>query len=70
MYDESKAQHLSPAYRLPALHPTADEVRAAMESVVSYNWADELADFNEHPDEGHIYLQLRVLHAHLYGNAH
>jgi hypothetical protein len=36
--------------------------------VVAYNWGDELRDFNKQPDENHIYLQLRVLHASLYGS--
>lgn len=69
MYDATKAQHLPPAHRLPLLNPTADEVREAMHKVVAYNWDEELADFNENPDPGHIYHQLRILHAHLYGHA-
>jgi hypothetical protein len=70
MYDDTKPSHLPPAHRLPTLNPTPEEVRSALEKVLAYNWADEMEDFNEHPDEDHIYLQLRVLHAHLYGPAH
>lgn len=66
MYDAAKPSHLPPAHRLPALTPTDAEVREAMQTVVAYNWEDEMTDFNEHPDAGHIYLQLRILHAHLY----
>lgn len=65
MYDTSKATHLPPAHRLPALRPTGEDVRAAIEEVVNYNWDDEMRDFNEHPSAQHIYLQLRILRAHL-----
>ena len=70
MYDGTKAATLPPASRLPVLSPTEAEVREAIGKVVAYNWSDEMADFNENPDPSHIYLQLRVLHAHLYRPVH
>lgn len=66
MYDAAKPSHLSPAHRLPVLAPTEAEVTEAMRAIVSYNWEDEMADFNDNPHTDHPYLQLRILHAHLY----
>lgn len=67
MYDPKKPQHFPPAARLRTLAPTEAEFKEAARKVLAYNWTDEMDDFNKNPDEIHIYHDLRVLHAYLYG---
>lgn len=68
MFDPDSPAHWNPSARLPKLgKPTDSELRGALERVVAYNWTEEREDFDENPEEDHIYHALRVLHAHLYG---
>lgn len=70
MFDPNAPSHWYPSARLPKItEVTEAEIREAIRNVVTYSWGDERADFDNNPDEGHIYRDLRVLHALVFGGA-
>lgn len=67
MYNENTPGHFPPAARLSRAQVTDTTVRSAMHAVICEYWEEAMEDFNKNPSPDHIYHQLRVMHARLYG---